>query len=164
MALAVEERARLCFKEAAPFAGLRSREPEARELNWTLASFAAAEGDEASTADSLNRQVAELYAAGKYQEAIPLARQLLEITEKLNGLEHGDTVASLNNLAALYRMTGDYAEAEPLYRQALAIREKNPRRSAFRYGNQPQQSNDTLQLDRRLRQSRSALPACIGDS
>ena len=66
---------------------------------WTTASFAAADGEGgASEADSLNRQVVELYGAGKYQEAIPLARQLLEITEKLNGLEHGDTVASLNNL------------------------------------------------------------------
>ena len=81
----------------------------------------AAKAEDASEADSLNRQVVDLYHAGKYQEAIPIARQLLEICEKINGPDHPDTAPSLNNLAALYRVMGDYAKAEPLYRSALAF-------------------------------------------
>ena len=84
----------------------------------------AAEAEDASEADSLSRQVVELYQAGKYQQAIPIARQLLEISEKTNGPEHPDTAGSLNNLAALYYSMGEYAKAEPLYRRALAIHEK----------------------------------------
>ena len=61
-----------------------------------------AEGEDASEADSLNRQVVELYQAGKYQLAIPIARQLLEIREKTLGPEHPETATSLNNLALLY--------------------------------------------------------------
>ena len=84
----------------------------------------AAEAEDASKADSLNRQVVELYQAGKYQEAILIARQVLEIREKLDGPEHPATAASLANLAGLYKAMGDYAKAEPLYRRTLAICEK----------------------------------------
>jgi CHAT domain-containing protein/Tfp pilus assembly protein PilF len=84
----------------------------------------AAEAKDASQADSLTRQVLDLYQAGKYQEAVPIARQVLAICEKVLGQEHPDTATSLHNLARLYDETGDYAKAEPLYRRALAIREK----------------------------------------
>ena len=84
----------------------------------------AAKAEEASKADSINKQVIDLYQAGKYQEAILIARQLLEIREKTNGPEHPSTATSLNNLAGLYQAMGDYANAEPLYRRALVIFEK----------------------------------------
>jgi tetratricopeptide repeat protein len=61
----------------------------------------AAQTDDASKVDSLNKQVIEFYQAGKYQEAIPLARKLLDIREKLSGPEHSDTATSLNSLALL---------------------------------------------------------------
>jgi len=77
-----------------------------------------------SEADSLNKQVIDLYRAGKYQEAIPIAREFLEISEKINGPDHPDTATSLNNLAQLYQSMSDYAKAEPLFQRALAIREK----------------------------------------
>ena len=89
-----------------------------------VASGSAAEAEAASEADSLNRQVIDLYQAGKYQEAILIARQVLEIDEKTNGPEHPSTTTSLNNLALLYNAMGDYAKAEPLVRRAVAIKEK----------------------------------------
>jgi tetratricopeptide (TPR) repeat protein len=89
-----------------------------------VAPSSAAEAENALEVDSLSRQVIELYRAGKYQEAIPIAWQLLGITEKSNGAEHPSIAGSLNNLAALYKETGDYATAEPLYQRALVIREK----------------------------------------
>ncbi len=75
-------------------------------------------------ADKLKQQINELYRAGKYSEAIPIARRLLELREKTLGQEHPNTATSLNNLALLYKAMGDYAKAEPLYQRALKIREK----------------------------------------
>ena len=79
----------------------------------------AAEAEDASKADSLGRQVVELYHAGKYQEAMLIARHLLEIREKALGPQHPDTAKSLNNLALLYEAMGDYAKAEPVFRLRL---------------------------------------------
>ena len=77
-----------------------------------------------SQADKLDRQVQELFKAGKYSEAIPLATQSLHFREKMLGPEHAGTATSLNNLAQLYQAMGDYTKAEPLLQRALQIREK----------------------------------------
>jgi tetratricopeptide (TPR) repeat protein len=77
-----------------------------------------------SAADELIKRVIELYQAGRYAEAIPLAQQALAIREKALGPDHPDVAQSLNNLALLYLQQGRYAEAEPLLKRALAIREK----------------------------------------
>ena len=55
-----------------------------------------------------------LQFSGKYQEAEPLLRSCLSISETINELEHPDTAQSLNNLAALLSTMGKYSEAEPL--------------------------------------------------
>jgi tetratricopeptide (TPR) repeat protein len=75
-------------------------------------------------ADELNKKVVELYQAGKYAEAIPLAQQALAIYEKALGPDHPDVPTALTNLAALHYQQGRYVEAEPLLKRALAIREK----------------------------------------
>ena len=86
--------------------------------------MASAQEEDLAEARSLNDQVLQDYAAGRYQQAIPLAQRALAIREKVLGPEHPDTATSLNNLAGLYRDTGAYTKAEPLYSRALAIREK----------------------------------------
>jgi CHAT domain-containing protein/Tfp pilus assembly protein PilF len=75
-------------------------------------------------AAALIKRAFELYKAGKFSEAIPLARGALEIKEKALGPDHPDLAYWLNNLAELYREQGRYADAEPLHRRALAIKEK----------------------------------------
>ena len=75
-------------------------------------------------AKQLNQKGNELYKAGKYEEAIPYAKQVLAIREKVLGNEHPLVATSLNNLAELYRVIGRYSEAEPLYKRSLEIREK----------------------------------------
>jgi CHAT domain-containing protein/Tfp pilus assembly protein PilF len=72
----------------------------------------------------LNEQVYQLWLAGKYQEALPLARQAVEIREKILGQQHPDYALSLINLAAQYDGLGQFSQAEPLYRQAMEIRKK----------------------------------------
>src|SRR6516164_9057315 len=78
----------------------------------------------ADEAGELNKKVIELYNAGRYADAIPIAQQVLAIREKALGRDHPDVAQSLNNLATLYRNQGRYADAEPLYQRSLAIAEK----------------------------------------
>jgi CHAT domain-containing protein/Tfp pilus assembly protein PilF len=75
-------------------------------------------------ADELNTKISELYKAGKFAQAIPLAHRLLAIRQKLLGPDHPEVATALSNLAAFYHFQGRYAEAEPLYKRSLAIREK----------------------------------------
>lgn len=61
---------------------------------------------------------------GKYAQAEPLLRRVLELNEKSLGADHPNVAASLNNLAGNYRAQGNLAEAEPLYKRSLEIWEK----------------------------------------
>jgi CHAT domain-containing protein/Tfp pilus assembly protein PilF len=81
-------------------------------------------GQNLNEADALNKKGMELYRAGKYEEAIPLAQRVLAIREKALGPDHLKVAASLNNLAEVYREQRRYTDAEPLIKRALAIREK----------------------------------------
>jgi CHAT domain-containing protein/Tfp pilus assembly protein PilF len=72
----------------------------------------------------LREKVSELYQAGKFNQAVPIAQELLELCEKAVGPDHPGTAQALNDLALLYNTKGDYAKAEPLYQRALKIHEK----------------------------------------
>ena len=69
----------------------------------------------------LNRQVVELYNQGKFNEAIDLAEQALNLAKSLYPSDHPDVATSLNNLALFYDSQGSYPEAEPLYKKALEM-------------------------------------------
>lgn len=88
------------------------------------ACFGAPSFAQKSEGAALNTRIAELYRAGKYSEAIPLAQRLLAIKEAATGPFHTDVAGALNNLALLYSSQGRDAEAEPLYKRSLAILEK----------------------------------------
>jgi WD40 repeat protein len=75
-------------------------------------------------ADRLGRQSEELGDQEKYDEALPLAEQALQIRKKLLGNEHWLTSKSLIDLGWLYREKGDYAKAETLYQQGLTIHKR----------------------------------------
>src|SRR6476469_7538523 len=81
-------------------------------------------GQDLNEAVVLNTRVIELYNAGQYAEAIPLAQRALSIRERALGPDHPDLASLLENLAALYATQGQYVEAEALYKRSLAIREK----------------------------------------
>jgi esterase/lipase superfamily enzyme len=74
---------------------------------------------------SLDRQIAQLKAAGKYAEAVPLAQRALALAEK-KGANSPAVATALDTLAGLYEAQNKYAEAEPLLKRSLAIREKSP--------------------------------------
>ena len=91
---------------------------------FARAADAAAQEGEIQEAKALDEQVAQLYAQGRYSEAIPLAQRALAIKEKVLGTEHPGTARALRLLGNLYRDSAAYAQAERLYRRALAIQEK----------------------------------------
>ena len=72
-----------------------------------------------STLSELNRKVAQMTGAGKYQEALPVAQRALTLAKRQPNKHPQVYAETLNNLAMLYENMGRYAEAEPLYKQAL---------------------------------------------
>src|SRR5262249_6602642 len=74
--------------------------------------------------NELNKRISELYHAGRYSAAIPLAQRVLSIQERQYGRDHLDICSALQNLAALYEWQGNFDEAEKLFTRALAIKEK----------------------------------------
>ena len=90
----------------------------------TSATPQAQTSPELQEASALDEKIGNLYRAGKFPDAIPLAQRSLELKEKVLGPDHPIVATSLNNLAALYQATGQYAQAEPLYQRTLAISEK----------------------------------------
>jgi tetratricopeptide (TPR) repeat protein/CHAT domain-containing protein len=65
--------------------------------------------------------VARLYQAGRYAEAIEVAKRVIAIRESTLGTNHLSVAASINNLANLYLLVGRDGEVEPLLRRSLAI-------------------------------------------
>jgi tetratricopeptide (TPR) repeat protein len=59
---------------------------------------------------------------GRYEEALPLYQQALEISLEQLGERHPDVATSYNNLAGLYTSMGRYEEAEKLFKKTLALR------------------------------------------
>jgi len=97
---------------------------DAAEPRVTQATSQVDAGLDAEKVKQLDAEVEQLYAAGKYVEAIAIAEQSLAWREVELGPEHPDTAQSLNYLALLHHVQGLYAKAEPLFQRALAIREK----------------------------------------
>ncbi|UCG09342.1 MAG: tetratricopeptide repeat protein [Desulfobacterales bacterium] len=75
-------------------------------------------------ANTILKKINELNAQGKYAEAIPLAKQLLEVVEKEKGPDHAGVAACLDVLGGLYTSFGDYGKAEPILKRALENHEK----------------------------------------
>jgi TonB family protein len=89
------------------------------------AQVPAAGAGERAEAERLNAEVLRLYRAGQYDEALPLARRVLEIREKAAaGGEDMAVASALNNLAAIHARKGKSEEAERFLRRSLAIAEK----------------------------------------
>jgi CHAT domain-containing protein len=94
---------------------------------------AATENDRAlQDAHKLYGEVLKLQGAGKYDEAVALARRAVEIRERILGPDHPDVAAALNVLAVNFWIKGEYAQAEPIYQRILSVFERtlgpeNPR-------------------------------------
>jgi tetratricopeptide (TPR) repeat protein len=72
----------------------------------------------------LSDQVEQLTKQGKYDEALPLAREALKVAENTFGSENLNRANALDHLGTVYWGIGKYADAEQLYKRAIAIREQ----------------------------------------
>jgi len=68
--------------------------------------------------------VVTLFKEGKFDEALPLAKQALGITEKLFVEGDPQIDIALNNLGEVYFAKKDYASAKGVYQRLLASKEK----------------------------------------
>lgn len=73
---------------------------------------------------SLEAGIVDLNARGQYAEAVPLAKQVIELRRKKNGANDIDYASALANLAMLDKSLGRFDEAQSSLEQSLAIRRK----------------------------------------
>lgn len=74
-------------------------------------------------ADALSLKVVQLYQAGKFDEALPVAERALAIREGALGANDRRIAVAVGNVGAIRIGLKDFDKAENLYRRALAIYE-----------------------------------------
>lgn len=79
---------------------------------------------DAAKAAQLAVQVADLYKQGKYSEALPLAKNCLEIREQLFTAEDEQLRTALKNLAEVYMGLGQSGKARPLFERLIKAYEE----------------------------------------
>ena len=73
----------------------------------------------------LTAKVVQLYRAGKFEEALPLAKKALSLAENAVGKNDSHLFALLINLGDLYVATVDYDAAKSSFARALTIAQAN---------------------------------------
>jgi TonB family protein len=89
-----------------------------------ISAQTSAEAAGSDEARKLNTQAVTLYKEGKYEEAIKLQKQALELWEKEVGKEHTLILIGSTNLADMYRELQRYKDAADAYQRGLNVGEK----------------------------------------
>ena len=71
-----------------------------------------------------DRLTSYLYFDGYYSDAVKYCRRCLQISERMVGKEHPNTLRSMNNLAAMYDNMGRLNEAVKVFESCLEIRKR----------------------------------------
>ena len=103
--------------------------------------------------DALNKQVLELYRAGRLSEALPLARRQLTLSEAQFGPDDPRVGIALGNLASLYFHLGRDVDAESLGRRALRIFENSPNTNQANLATALVNLADTYRIQSRYREA-----------
>ena len=77
--------------------------------------------DRLAEADRLNAEVMSLYSQDKFDQAIPLAKRVLELREISLDAQDLQVALAAGSLAQLYILKGKYRDAEPLLVRAIQI-------------------------------------------
>jgi TonB family protein len=85
----------------------------------------AQETPELIEAHKLSAEAVKLYNRRKFDEALPLAKRVVELREKVLGKDDKLIGDAYNNLGAIYMGKKDYRESESAFRKALEIYQKN---------------------------------------
>jgi len=110
----------------------RTRE---RDMRWARATAAillacvvvlpaAAAGEAQQDIANLSIKVTELYQAGRFAAALPLAERAARLAKSQLNPTHQLYATALNNLGAVYRELGRLDQAEGIMKEALALRER----------------------------------------
>jgi tetratricopeptide (TPR) repeat protein len=74
-------------------------------------------------AEELHERLGELWKAGRYAEALPVAERLVSLARAEAGAAGEDEAAALNDLALIHKQLGNLVQAENAFQQALAAGE-----------------------------------------
>lgn len=77
---------------------------------------------EAQTREELINEVNQLYHAGEFEKAVPVAKKAIDAAKKEVGPEHLEYAVALNDLATIYFELGEFEKAEPLLLSIATIR------------------------------------------
>jgi tetratricopeptide (TPR) repeat protein len=75
-------------------------------------------------AERLSSQFIKLFGEGKFDEALPLANRVLELSEEVFGANDVAVANAASNLAEVYLAKGNSQKAEPLLSRAIQINDK----------------------------------------
>ena len=89
-----------------------------------LASLSREQRQRLDQVGRLGVQGQQLLTRGRYEEALPVVREVLEARTALLGKDHPETLLALNNLAVVYMGLRDHVRAEVLLARGLAIRRR----------------------------------------
>src|SRR5260370_736140 len=112
--------------EAAPDKNARNKKVTVEELLGRAAARIAGKFEKQPRIESVIRQIiGDTYRAlGDFPAAQPHLERAWEVSRRVLGEEHPDTLSSMNNLAELSKAQGQYAKAEPLYFKTLEVRRR----------------------------------------
>jgi esterase/lipase superfamily enzyme/Tfp pilus assembly protein PilF len=74
---------------------------------------------------ALYREIVDLYDAGRYEEAVPLADRYVGAVERSAGADNLSYASAISLLARIYQSQGEFAKAETLVKRALAIHKRD---------------------------------------
>ena len=89
---------------------------------------AVADPSQFNEATRLSLRVAELYRDGKYDQALPLARRVVEITRSSFGVADARVAVALQNLAEIQIAKKNFLAGEETLAEAVAVFEKSAKR------------------------------------
>jgi TonB family protein len=95
-----------------------------RETTVTLTYQSRSQDPKPTEADQLNAAIVQLFELGKFKEALPLAKRVLQIREQQFGVEDPRVRTAVMNLAEIYIAMGKPSDAEPLYERLVKSYEK----------------------------------------
>ncbi|MEQ1709867.1 MAG: CHAT domain-containing tetratricopeptide repeat protein [Hyphomicrobium sp.] len=78
-------------------------------------------GQSAREIEVLEKRYDELDEAGRHNDAIEVAKRLLELNEKKYGPNHAKTGNAVNTIGEAYRQASRYSEAERFHKRGLAM-------------------------------------------
>lgn len=86
-------------------------------------SKSAAPRSDLAEAEQLNAQVVKLYSEGKYDQALPMAEQVVAVTEKAFGANHVLVADALRNLAEIHLAKKNHVQAKSHFQRMIRIYE-----------------------------------------